>query len=137
MNEAIRGRDMGAPIESISFRGERVPLKFNNRAARIAEDVYASEYGRDVGYYDIIAEVAVPKHRAIMAVIYGAMVAAGSAVTWAEFDEHFHLTDVPGVSEAILRGTMASLPTDEADGDGKNPQATPTESLETATRGRG
>ena len=128
MSKAIRGRDMSAPIEHIDFHGERVPLKFNNRAARIAEDVYASEYGRDVGYYDIIAEVAVPKHRAIMAVVYGGMVAAGSAVTWEDFDENFHLTDVPGVSDAILRGTMASLPTDDPDDDGKNPRATPTES---------
>ena len=124
MSKAIRGRDMGAPIEHIDFHGARVPLKFNNRAARI----YELLCNGIVGYYDIIAEVAVPKHRAIMAVIYGAMVAAGSAVTWAEFDEHFHLTDVPGVSEAILRGTMASLPTDDPEDDGKNPQATPTES---------
>ena len=128
MSDTIRGRDIGAPIEHVEFRGVRVPIKFNNRAARIAEDVYASEYGRDLGYYDIIAEVAVPKHRAIMAVVYGGMVAAGSDVTWEDFDEHFRLTDVPGVSEAILRGTMASLPTDDPDDDGKNLKATPTES---------
>lgn len=127
MSETIKGRDIGAPIEYIEFRGERVPLKFNNRAARIAEDIYAGEYGRDVGYYDIIAEMAVPKHRAMMAIIYGGMVAAGSAVTWEEFDEHFRLTDVPGVTETILRGTMASLPTEDPDDDGKKLKATPTE----------
>lgn len=121
-----RGRDIAAPMSTIEFQGKHIPIKFSNRAARIAEDIYAEEFGCDIGYYAILAEVAVPKHRALMAVLYGAVAAAGNPISWQEFDENFHLTDVPGVAAAIRRGTMDSLPQEDPD-DAGNPEATPTE----------
>ena len=126
----IRGRDMAAPEKCVTFNGQIWPLKFNNRAARIAEDVYAEQFGRDVGYYAILAEVAVPKHRAIMALVYAGITAAGAEVDWEDFDENFRITDIEGVSRAVQMGVIQSLPDedpDEDEGEGKNAAATPAE----------
>ena len=42
MSETImKGRDVAAPVKQLTFMGQRYAMKFNNRAARIAEDIYA------------------------------------------------------------------------------------------------
>ena len=126
--ETMKGRDVAAPVEYIQYNGKRYPMKFNNRAARITEDIYADKYDRDIGYYAIISEVAIPKHRAIMAMVYAGIVAAGADVTWEDFEENFKLTDIEGVSQAIHKGIMQSLPDEDPDEgeDEKNVKATPT-----------
>lgn len=127
--ETMRGRDVAAPVQHVVFNGQRYPMKFNNRAARITEDIYADKYGHDIGYYAIINEVAIPKHRAIMAMVYAGIVAAGADVTWEDFEENFRLTDIDGVSQAIHKGVMQSLPDEDPDAedDEKNAETTPTE----------
>lgn len=126
--ETMKGRDVAAPVEYIQYDGKRYPMKFNNRAARITEDIYADKYGRDIGYYAIISEVAIPKHRAIMAMTYAGIVAAGADIAWEDFEENFKLTDIEGVSQAIHKGVMQSLPDEDPDEgeDEKNVKATPT-----------
>ena len=131
MNDNIstmKGRDVAAPVKGITFKGQRYPMKFNNNAARIAEDIYADVYGKDIGYYGIMNEVAVPRHRALMALIYAGIVAGGADVTWEDFDENFRITDVDGVAQAVRSGVIQSLPDEDpdADPDEKNVQ-TPTE----------
>lgn len=127
--ETMRGRDVAAPVRHVVFNGQRFLMKFNNRAARIAEDIYAEVYGRDIGYYAIISEVAIPKHRAIMAMVYAGIVASGADIAWEDFEDNFKLTDIEGISQAIHQGVIQSLPDedpDEAD-DEKNVETTPTE----------
>ncbi|MBR6571553.1 MAG: hypothetical protein IKK75_13980 [Clostridia bacterium] len=126
----MKGRDIAAPMESVTFMGQRMPMKFNNRAALVAENVYADHFGRDIGYYAIMTEAAIPKHSALMAMIYGGIVAAGAAVAWEDFEEHFRITDVDGVSEAVHRAVLRSLPDEDPDkdpGDEKNAQTTTVE----------
>ena len=126
----MKGRDISAPVQHVVFNGKRYPMIFNNRAARITEDIYSDVFGRDIGYYGILNEVAVPKHRAIMAVVFAGIVAAGADVTWEDFDENFKLSDVEGVTEAIRKGMIESLPDDDPDADdseAKNTEATPME----------
>ncbi|MBR4081346.1 MAG: hypothetical protein IKK21_06140 [Clostridia bacterium] len=129
MSETImKGRDVAAPVKQITFMGQRYAMKFNNRAARIAEDIYADQYGADIGYYAIMAEVAMPKHRALMALIYAGIKAAGADVTWEDFDENFRITDVDGVAQAVRHGVIQSLPDEDPDGNPEEKNApTPTE----------
>lgn len=122
----VRGRDVAAPIQHVTYQGERYPMKFNNKAARITEDVYEEQYGKDIGYYGVLAEVGIPKHRAIMAMVYGGIVAAGADVTWEDFEENFKLTSIESVAQAIRKGAVQSLPDEDPD-EGKNVEATPTE----------
>ena len=128
--EVMKGRDISAPVQHVVFNGQRYPMIFNNRAARITEDVYSDQYGREVGYYTVLNEVAIPKHRAIMAVVYAGIVAAGADISREEFDENFKLTDIEGVTEAIRKGVLESLPDEDPEGEdpeSKNAAATPTE----------
>lgn len=50
---AMRGRDMSAPVEYITLNGTRYKTVYNNQTARLAEDVYEQQYGKDVGYGEI------------------------------------------------------------------------------------
>lgn len=111
----VAGRDVSAPEQHIELNEHKYTLVYNNRAARVAEDVYEQQYGRDVGYYDILAEMAARKHRAIMAIIYGAMVAGGAEMTWDEFDALFTLGAIDSVRAAVQQHVLESLPkADEA-----------------------
>lgn len=119
--EALRGRDVSAPIQSIELEGQRYTLAFTNKAARVAEDVYEQIYGKDVGYAEILVLLARAKYSAIMAIFYGALVAGGADMSWEEFDSAFKLDSVPGVKEAILKGVVDSLPKADTKEDGENP----------------
>jgi hypothetical protein len=67
-------------------------------------------------------ELAGQKYRALQAIMYGAMVAGGSDITWDEFDAKFKTTSLGGFAELIQQATLDTMPED----DGKNPEATPT-----------
>ena len=125
----VRGRDVDAPVKYVTFDGQRYPMVFNNRAARITEDIYEEKYGRDIGYYGVLAEVEIPKHRAIMAMVYASIAASGAEISWEDFEANFKLTDIEGVAQAIQAGVIQSLPDEDpdADPDEKNAKATPTE----------
>lgn len=125
-SQPIKGRDVDAPIKYINFKGQRLPLVFNNRSARIAEDIYAEKYGKDIGYYAIIAEMVIPRHRALMALIYAGITACGAQVTWEDFDDNFRLTDIDGLTQMVRNGIIDSLP-EEEDG-AKNLDAAPARS---------
>lgn len=105
------GRDLAQSIKHLTIEGVRYELKFNNKSARITEDVYANEYGRDIGYFSIMDEAANHRHSALMAIYYGALVAGGSAMTWEEFDENFKLAGIEGVADVLRAGLKESLPT--------------------------
>lgn len=105
------GRDLAQSIKHLTIDGVRYELKFNNKSARIAEDVYANEYGRDIGYYGIMDEAANKRHSALMAIYYGALVAGGSDMSWEEFDEKFKLAGIGNVAEVLVSGLQESLPT--------------------------
>lgn len=108
--KAERGRDVSAPVKFIELNGQRYELVFNNKAARVAEDVYEQVYGNDVGYAEILRLLTLSKYKAIMAVFYGALLAGGTDMSWEEFDEAFKLDSIPGVKEAILKGIVDALP---------------------------
>ena len=121
----IKGRDISAPVRHVTWNGQQYPMIYNNRTARIVEDVYAQEYGYpEKGYYDALAELAIPKHRAVMAMAYAAIRAAGVEISFEEFDERFAITDIEGMREAMQKAVLESLP----DGnDVKNAEAAPAE----------
>lgn len=122
-----KGRDISAPVRRVSFDGVEYPMVYSNRTARIVEDVYAVEYGHpELGYYDVLSEIAIPKHRAVMAMAYAAIRAAGVEVSFAEFDEKFAITDIEGMREAMQSAVLETLP--DSDGDEKNAEAAPAES---------
>ncbi|MDR3050925.1 MAG: hypothetical protein LBU67_04315, partial [Oscillospiraceae bacterium] len=52
------GRDLSQGAHTVTINGVRYTLKFNNHSARVAEDIYADVYGRDIGYYAILSEYA-------------------------------------------------------------------------------
>ena len=122
LKKKVKGADVSAPVRHVTFDGVEYPMVYNNRTARIVEDVYAEEYGHpEMGYYDVLSEVGVPKHRAVMAMAYAAIRAAGVDVSFSDFDEKFTITDIEGMREAMQNAVMETLPADEDDG--KNPEA--------------
>lgn len=117
-----RGRDMSAPITHITLNGTRYKLAFTNMAARVAEDVYEQQYGQDVGYADILAALTKFKYKAVMAMLYGALIAGGTSMSWDEFDAAFKLDSIDGIRDIILKGVVDSLPkADEAQDEAENP----------------
>lgn len=118
--QEIRARDITAPAKRIFIDGQEYPLVFNNNAARLAENIYEDEYGRDLGYAGIMQELARQKYRAVMAVFYGAMVAGGTDIGWKAFDERFKLDSIDGIREIIAQGITQSLPEDEEEDEPKN-----------------
>ena len=121
----VKGADVSAPVRHVKFDGAEYPMVYSNRTARIVEDVYAEEYGHpELGYYDVLSELVVPKHRAVMALAYAAIRAGGAEVTFSDFDERFLITDIEGMRESMQAAVLATLP--EADGDdAKNGEAAP------------
>ena len=106
-----KGRDVAAPERFVKFGDKEYKFVFSNATARMVEDIYDERYGHpEKGYYDVLNELAVPKHRALMAVAYAAIVAGGGEVTWEEFEERFQLTDIVGLREALQAGVLESLP---------------------------
>lgn len=122
MMQNQRGRDMSAPITHITLNGARYKLAFTNMAARVAEDVYEQQYGQDVGYADILAALTKFKYKAVMAMLYGALIAGGTSMSWDEFDAAFKLDSIDGIRDIILKGVVDSLPkADEAKDEAENP----------------
>lgn len=122
MMQNQRGRDMSAPITHITLNGTRYKLAFTNMAARVAEDVYGQQYGQDVGYADILAALTKFKYKAVMAMLYGALIAGGTSMSWDEFDAAFKLDSIDGIRDIILKGVVDSLPkADEAKDEAENP----------------
>ena len=117
-----RGRDVSAPITHITLNGTRYKLAFTNMAARVAEDVYEQQYGQDVGYADILAALTKFKYKAVMAMLYGALIAGGTSMSWDEFDAAFKLDSIDGIRDIILEVVVDSLPkADEAKDEAENP----------------
>ena len=122
MMQNQRGRDMSAPITHITLNGTRYKLAFTNMAARVAEDVYEQQYGQDVGYANILAALTQFKYKAVMAMLYGALIAGGTSMSWDEFDAAFKLDSIDGIRDIILKGVVDSLPkADEAKDEAENP----------------
>lgn len=122
MMQNQRGRDMSAPITHITLNGTRYKLAFTNMAARVAEDVYEQQYGQDVGYADILTALTKFKYKAVMAMLYGALIAGGTSMSWDEFDAAFKLDSIDGIRDIILKGVADSLPkADEAQDEAENP----------------
>lgn len=122
MMQNQRGRDMSAPITHITLNGTRYKLAFTNMAARVAEDVYEQQYGQDVGYANILAALTKFKYKAVMAMLYGALIAGGTSMSWDEFDAAFKLDSIDGIRDIILKGVVDSLPkADEAKDEAENP----------------
>ncbi len=133
---AERGRDVAAPERAIICDGKRYPLVFNNRTARLVEDVYDQYLGRgDLGYYDAMNELATPKHRALMAFMYAAIVSGGGNVAWEDFEKDFRLDDIEGMAATIRTAVVESLPEAPED-EPKNAEAAP-EDPTPDTPGRG
>ncbi len=116
-----RGRDVSAPVKYIELNGQRYALAFNNKAARVAEDVYEQVYGKDTGYAEILTSLTRAKYSAIMAVFYGALVAGGTDMSWEDFDSAFKLDSIPGIKELIIKGVVDSLPKASTSEDEENP----------------
>lgn len=115
-----KARDLGPQILRLNYGGELRELKFNNNAMRIAEDVYDECYGKkDCSWVKILQDLSLGKSGAVTAVYFGALKASDPAVTWEEFEDRFHLSDIPAVAEALSGAIKAALPKAEA-GQSKN-----------------
>ena len=119
MENGTRGRDMSAPVEFITLNGTQYKTVYNNQTARIAEDVYEQQYGKDVGYGEILKGIAKGKYSAIMALFYAAIISGGAQLSWEDFDAQFKLDSIEGVREVIARAIQKSLP--EAPEEPENP----------------
>lgn len=122
----IRGRDLAAPAKTLTLAGETHQLVFNNRAARLAEDVYEDVYNRpDKGYFDILDEAGKGRYRAIQAIYYGALVAGGAVMSFEEFDARFSIGSIDGMQELIMAELSKSLPPEDKSPNPARQPATP------------
>lgn len=122
----VKGRDLTAPNRTVTLGGETHQLTFNNRAARIAEDVYEDVYRRaDMGYFNILDEAGKGKYRAIQAIYYGALIAGGTPMSFEEFDAHFSLASIDGVQEIIMAELSKSLPPEDKTPNANSQPTTP------------
>ena len=112
MENGTRGRDMSAPVEFITLNGTQYKTVYNNQTARIAEDVYEQQYGKDVGYGEILKGIAKGKYSAIMALFYDAIISGGAQL---------HLDSIEGVREIIARAVQKTLPDVPEQEDTENP----------------
>lgn len=116
---SIKGRDISRPIDSMELDGQTYPLAFDMAAFRVAEDVYELQYGRNLNFADIVAQLAAGKIGAIMAVLYGALLSGGHKITWAEFYNMFRIINIPGVKDKLMENIKKALPeTDSEKTDG-------------------
>lgn len=106
-----RGRNVSAPVQHVTLNGTRYTLVFNNKAMRIAEDVYSEQYGKDMGFFDIVTELQHKRYRAIMAIVFSALRAGGLEMSWEDFDKTFTLASLDAVRQAVQAGILAALPT--------------------------
>lgn len=120
----IRGRDLSAPVQTITLGGRQYSAVYNNRCARICEDVYEQHYGKDLGYGQILGQLAKGKYAAIMAILYGAIVAGGCEMSFEAFDALFSLESIEGMRDLIIQAVEQSLP-DAGEQARENPQQVP------------
>lgn len=106
----IMGRDISRPVDSMELDGVTYKLVHDLNSFRIAEDVYELQYGRNVSFGTIAQHLAAGRIGAIMAVLYGALVAGGTAMTWKDFNARFKLLDIPGFKEQLLDNVKKALP---------------------------
>ena len=97
---------------------------YNNRCARICEDVYEQHYGKDLGYGQILGQLAKGKYAAIMAILYAAIVAGGCEMSFEAFDALFSLESIEGMRDLIVQAVEQSLP-DAGEQARENPQQVP------------
>ena len=136
MENGTRGRDMSAPVEFITLNGTQYKTVYNNQTARIAEDVYEQQYGKDVGYGEILKGIAKGKYSAIMALFYAAIISGGAQLSWEDFDAQFHLDSIEGVREIIARAVQKTLPDVPEQEDTESPSPAPAQRA-ARFRGRG
>ena len=121
----IRCVDISRPIDHLEMDGKSYALAFDMNAMRVAEDVYELQYGRILGFADIVKHLAAGRISAITAVLYGALLSGAASgkdkpMTWGEFMGKFKLTSVPGIREKLMRNIQNALP--KAENDPENPQ---------------
>ena len=112
----VRARDLTAPAQTMEFDGQERTLRFDMNTFRIAEDVYADEYGKDRNFAEIALELTKGRLGAIMAVYYGALVSGGMQLSWEHFSGTFKLTDIPGVKDQLTIMLADALPDPEDSG---------------------
>lgn len=107
----------------ININGTTYRMDFDMEALSQAEQVYCSQYGRDVNISNIIAELAQVKMSALMALAYGALVSAGNKIEWSEFSKKiFTFANFDHVFEVVEEAVRAMFeqPTGEETGNSKN-----------------
>ena len=58
----------------------------------------------------------------VVAMLYGALIAGGTSMSWDEFDAAFKLDSIDGIRDIILKGVADSLPkADDAKDGAENP----------------
>ncbi len=115
-----RGRELGAPQKTVTINGRTYALVFSNAAIRTAEDVYAEQYRKDVGFGLILKELTAGRYAAVMAILFGTLKAGGYEPGWETFDRDFRLDGIAGIREMIVQGIADSLPT--TGGNGADPR---------------
>lgn len=101
-------------------------MDFDMQALSLAEQIYTSEFNRDVNVAQIVTDLFEVKMTACMAFAYSALISAGEVITWREFSKKIftfeNFENVFGVVsdaiKALFRVTGAKEDTPE--GDAKN-----------------
>lgn len=107
---AVRGRDLVQPAQMVTLDGVQYRLKWGNKQARITEQVYEEQYGRDVEYMQIMADLKMQKHRALEACIYGAMIAGGAQMDFDRFEELFTYDSIDQLRDVVRQSVLDTLP---------------------------
>lgn len=120
---APRAADVSAPIETVTLEGVTYKLVFNNRAIIETERASAQYCDYDLSYFVIIQKASRGQYTYMLLVIYGALRAGGSDMSWDKFIEVFTLANVLPLQSLLARGIAGSMPTKEGDTPKTAPEA--------------
>lgn len=121
MAETMTAELITAPVIEIQIMGEKRELRFDNRAAMMAERYWRETTGQRVSYFFILGEVNSRTYGGLMAVAYGALASAEmrrnlsrtapKAITSARaFEEGVGFDEILGAMEEIRTAVDSSLP---------------------------
>lgn len=123
-NEVMTAERITAPVIEVQLLGEKRELRFDNRAAMLAERYWRETMGQQVSYQMIISELAHDTIGGLMSVVYGAMASAQMhrnlsrkspepVLSCRAFEESAHWRTLVDRRQEIINAVIRSLPVNQ------------------------
>ena len=120
-NETMTAEIITAPVIELELMGEKRELRFDNRAAMMAERYWRETTGQRISYFFILGELNARTYGGLLAVTYGALASAEMhrnrsrsvpkpVTSVRAFDEGVNMSEMLGCMEEVRLAVDRSLP---------------------------